>query len=88
MRSIHKTDVNTALTKGEKETISYFSIKHLLPFLFPAPDHLSLTENNQEVKLLIFQAHLLVSIQHWERELQGSFFLIAYYWAAERRAKR
>lgn len=78
MRTIHKSDVNTAATKkGEKENISYFSIKQLLSFLFSAPDHLSLIDYNQEVKLLIFQAHLLVPIQRSGRKLHGSLFLIA-----------
>lgn len=84
MRTIHKSDVNTAAT-GEKENISYFSIKQLLSFLFSAPDHLSLIGYNQQVKLLIFQAHLLVPIQRLGRKLQGSLFLIAYHWAAKRK---
>lgn len=73
--------------KREKENISYFSIKHLLSFLFSAPDCRSLIEYNQEVKLLIFQAHLLVPIQCRGRKLLGSLFLIAYHWAAKRRAR-
>lgn len=71
--------------KRGEENIFYFSVKQLLSFLFSAPDHLALIEYNQEVKLLIFQAHLLVPIQCWGRKLQGSLFLIAYYWAAKRR---
>lgn len=81
MRTIHESDVNTAracrpLQKEEKENISYLSVKHLLSFLFSAADCLSLREYNQEVKLLIFQAHLVVPIQCWGRKLQGSLFLI------------
>lgn len=93
MRTIHKSDVNAAggcrpSQKGEKENISYFSIKHLLSFLFSALDRLSFIEYNHEVKLLIFKHTFLVPIQCWGRKLQGSLFLIAYHWAAKRRGRR
>ncbi len=69
MRTIHKNDENTAgawrlSQKREEEDVSNFSIKHLLSFLSSAPRRLSLIEDNQEVKLLIFKEHLLVPIQY------------------------